>query len=294
MADHDDFAATFALIADSQTGRSVSKLVTESIAFQKLLRDGLIERAPDAKKYWCPESRIALTIDYDEERPFVVCKSGIRFLTIHDVRRWRCNWSRLPKLIRTELGLDGPIRKQVVGRSAFLGMMGKGDHAFPVWVMRGMSDVRYRRENIQHLQQAGPKQRGVVIICSKLSFPPAIANGSNMIWLGDLLNVQSDRFVIDAANLWRCMSRRAQRRSANPGRPTKPGDPIGEFKTRVRNGEALQQIGKEGEEIKKFEEKLYDPKNAYSQSHIENEIRPSFNEWKANGFRRHHFDPENS
>ena len=294
MEDHDDFATTFTQIADSQTGRSVSKSVTESIAFQNLLRDGLIERAPDSKEYWCPESRITLSIDYDEERPFVVCKSGIRFLTIHDVRRWRCNWSGLLKLIRTELDLDGPIRKQVVGRSAFIGMMGKVGHTFPVWVMRGMSDVHCRSENIQRLQQAGPNQRGVVIICSRLSSPPAIANGSNMLWLGDLLRMKSDRFVINAANLWQCTPGQTQRSNANPGRPTKPGDPIGEFKTRVRNGEALQQIGNEGEEIKKFEEKLYGAENAYSQSHIENEIRPSFNEWKANGFRRQHFDPENS
>lgn len=292
MARNADPASDFARLTDSRNGVVLKSEVLDSEAFQHLFTTGLIERAPDAKSYACPTCGVPHAIERVGADYFVICDTGPKRLKPETARPWRCHWVKLKKVMYEGLSLTGPSRDLIPGTACFLGMFGKSQIAFPVWLVRGMPDPNVRLDILQRLEIDGPHLTGVVVTASKLLTPPAIANGSKLLWLGHLIRPESDHLDFDLPAVWSRAPDQSRSISGRRGRPEKEGDPLATFLSRVKARSAERTISAEVKAIRKIEIGLHGQKKAYAKSSIENLIRVAFNAWKERKFPVHFQWPE--
>lgn len=279
-----DPASDFARIADTRTGVVLISEVLDSETFQHLITTGLVERAPDAKSYACPSCGVPHVIERAGADYFVICDTGPKRLKPETAHLWRCHWGKLKQVMHKGLSLSAPSRELIPGASCFLGMLGKSQIAFPVWLVRGMTDPKVRLDILQRLEIGGPQLTGVVITASKLITPPAIANGSKLLWLGDLVQPGSDHLDFYLPAVWSRAPEQSRSISGRRGRPEKEGDPLATFLSRVKAGSAEKTISAEVNAIRKIEIGIHGQKKAYAKSSIENLIRIAFNTWKERKF----------
>jgi hypothetical protein len=284
MARHADPASDFARLTDCLTGVVLKREVLGSKSFQHLVKAGLIERAPEAKSYACPSCAVTHPIERAGADYVVICDTGPKRLKPEAAHAWRCHWGKLKQVMHERLSLAGPSRELIPGTACFLGMLGKSQIAFPVWLVRGMTDPNVRLNIIQRLEIGGPQLTGVVITASKLMTPPAIANGSKFLWLADLIRLEEDQVDFDLAAVWSRAPEHSRGNTGKKGRPGKEGDPLATFLSRVKAQSAEKMMSKEAMAILKIEIALHGRKKAYARSSIENLIRDAFNAWKERNF----------
>jgi len=280
------------LLAETSAGLPLAEPTLASQAFQMLCSNKVIEQGIDAGSVYCSRCRVAHDVSRTDSGTYSwICCDGEEPITYGRVRRWKSNWRNTANWLADSLGLASSVRHLKQGQIAYLGELEMRRASVPIWLVRGLGNAQMLPTLLAALAQASPRRKGLIL--SPVPTPHlALPNGSSCLGFNAFVDPNNALQPVSVSEVWRAGFGTMVPKAGKRGNPGKPGDPVAEFKDRVRNGTALRRIGKEAQAIQKLERSRFGRGNELSESDIANKIRSIFHAWKAAEYPLDFFDPE--
>lgn len=287
-----DAVGEFALLAETSVGLPLEELTLASEAFQMLRSKKVIEQGIDAGSAYCPRCRVSHDVNRTDDGTYSwICCDGEEPIPYARVRRWKSNWRNTASWLADSLGLASSVRHVRQGQIAYLGELEMRRVSVPIWLVRGLGNAQTLTTLLAALAQASPRRKGLIL--SPVPTPHlALPNGSSCLGFNAFVDPNNALQPVSVSEVWRAGFGTIGPKAGKRGNPGKAGNPVAEFKDRVRNGKALRRIGEEAQAIQKLERSRFGRGNELSESDIANKIRPVFHAWKAAEYPEDFFDPD--